>query len=388
MAREVIALQQLDGQGVPRVLEENTRNWKDDSAPLYIVMEWRDGHTLGQVVDDGPLGIDQAVSVIDQLSSIVERFHTADILHRDLKPDNILFKGEGLAAPYIVDFGLAAGDEVQEATFATNSGEDLGSRFLHLPELMPGPHRVSIVSDITLLVGLLFYCVTGIQPVQLRNEQNQSPQEALAARIPADLISDPRWTRLVRVFNVGFEPDVSRRFQTIEEFRARVTSVLHESDSDDVEGVLREQVEEVAALLSAAEVRVTDELIALMTRAHRRFIATFDQALPSGMVDGGSGPNPTFGGSSVETHFYVARGSMQELRVSYDILTEANGSGIKASYHVEGSQWVPYYSDSNADEDSLSDATEVAAKKCCSLVLAEFAAKFRRTRGQQRIPGQ
>src|SRR5690606_5533071 len=76
---------------------------------VYLVMEYLDGESLAEVIDRGPLGTPRAVTIAMQMASALARAHELDVIHRDIKPDNVflLRKAGGGDFVKLLDFGLA-----------------------------------------------------------------------------------------------------------------------------------------------------------------------------------------------------------------------------------------------------------------------------------------
>lgn len=125
----------------------------------YIVMEYVRGRTLKQLISQrGALNCDEAVNIMMQLTSAVQHAHENHIIHRDIKPQNVLVKDDGTVK--ITDFGIAlAHDAVQ----LTQSNAVLGSAHYLAPETTRGETPTNQV-DIYAL-GIVFYeLLTGSVP--------------------------------------------------------------------------------------------------------------------------------------------------------------------------------------------------------------------------------
>lgn len=125
----------------------------------YIVMEYVRGRTLKQLISQrGALHCEEAVNIMIQLTSAVEHAHENNIIHRDIKPQNVLVKDDGTVK--ITDFGIAlAHDAVQ----LTQSDAVLGSAHYLAPETTRGEAPSNQV-DIYAL-GIVFYeLLTGSVP--------------------------------------------------------------------------------------------------------------------------------------------------------------------------------------------------------------------------------
>lgn len=150
----------------------------------YIVMEYIKGPTLKQMIQHrGALDEKEAVSIMKQLVSAVLQAHAHNIIHRDIKPQNILVKGDGTIK--ITDFGIAVASDVVSLT---GSNAVIGSAHYLAPEAAQGQipdERVDIYS-----MGIVFYeLLTGEVPFK----------GTTAAQIALKHLKDPMPS--VRAFN-------------------------------------------------------------------------------------------------------------------------------------------------------------------------------------------
>ena len=144
---------------------------------LYLDMRLIEGRTLGAILSDSgkPLDPALAVSVVEQVAAALDAAHAAGLIHRDVKPSNILITGSDFA--YLIDFGLAR--TAGEAGLTT-AGSTLGTLAYMAPERFSGgqaDHR----SDVYALTCVLYECLTGLRPY---------PDDSLEQQI-AGHISDP-----------------------------------------------------------------------------------------------------------------------------------------------------------------------------------------------------
>ncbi|MER6622606.1 serine/threonine-protein kinase [Streptomyces sp. NPDC000931] len=134
-----------------------------------LVMQLVDGTTLDNVVDgadDGRLPVPAAVSVAAQLCSGLSAAHAAGLVHRDLKPQNVMVRTSGLVK--ILDFGLVKvlSDADPQLTM---TGETLGNVAYASPELLAGDRPLDARSDLY-AVGCLLHCMlTGRSPFDCPN---------------------------------------------------------------------------------------------------------------------------------------------------------------------------------------------------------------------------
>jgi serine/threonine-protein kinase len=129
---------------------------------LYIDMRLVDGTDLQKLLaHTGPLDPNRAVWIIRQIAAALDAAHAATLVHRDVKPANILLTGEDFA--YLADFGLA---NAATDTKLTNTGTTIGTMAYLAPErfthLATPDHR----ADIYALTCVLYECLTGTPPYQ------------------------------------------------------------------------------------------------------------------------------------------------------------------------------------------------------------------------------
>ncbi len=124
----------------------------------HIAMEYLDGGDLRHKIDAG-LSREEAVSYLRQIASALSAVHAQGVLHRDLKPGNIMLRKDGSIA--LIDFGLAKTAKLESEI--TDKGEIFGTPYYMSPEQGHG-NRVDERSDIYSL-GVLFYeMLTGKKP--------------------------------------------------------------------------------------------------------------------------------------------------------------------------------------------------------------------------------
>ena len=129
----------------------------------YLVTEYVTGRNLEQVVKDGVLSGRAAARLVAQVARGMGEIHRRGILHRDLKPGNILLTSEGQAK--VVDFGLARMEHAY-AKAPDDSGAIIGSLLYMSPEQAAGGEtNLTPASDVYSLGGTLFFLLTGRPPI-------------------------------------------------------------------------------------------------------------------------------------------------------------------------------------------------------------------------------
>ena len=126
---------------------------------VYLVMPYYAGGSLAMRLRAlGRLDPEETVELAAQLGRGLDGLHAEDVLHRDVKPSNVLLDGEGDAA--LTDFGLARGED---STRITRDGEILGTPHYLAPELIAG-FEATKASDIYALGCVLYECIAGEPP--------------------------------------------------------------------------------------------------------------------------------------------------------------------------------------------------------------------------------
>ena len=207
-ANEVRALLRLRHPGVVALLDAG----EHQGAP-YLVMEWIAGESLATRLErQGPLPAREAASLVERLARALDHVHARGVLHRDLKPGNILFR-RGTEEPLLTDFGLAREVEANAdaSVSGTVRGQWLGTPGYWPPEQARGDlEAVGPRSDVYGLGALLFTVLTGAAP-----QGEGSLPELLSAlerppRRPSSLRPDvPGWLDDLCV--AALDPDPARR---------------------------------------------------------------------------------------------------------------------------------------------------------------------------------
>ena len=113
----------------------------------------------------GPLTPPRAVAIIRQIGSALDAAHTAGVMHRDVKPENILVSGDDFA--YLVDFGIASATSDEKLT---QLGSTVGTVKYMAPERF-SEAEVTYRADIYALTCVLYECLTGSPPYRGRPVQ-------------------------------------------------------------------------------------------------------------------------------------------------------------------------------------------------------------------------
>ena len=188
--REAKAVSALNHPNIVTLYEIGT----SESGP-YLVLEKVDGHSLREVLADGPLTIRRVLALAAQIAEGVAKAHAAGIVHRDLKPDNIMVSDDGFAK--VLDFGLAklvwpelGAAPVAETTLVkdTGSGVVLGTLGYLSPEQAAGK-PADYRADQFALGALMYEMATRERPFK---------RETMLESLTATIRDDPEPVRVKR----------------------------------------------------------------------------------------------------------------------------------------------------------------------------------------------
>ena len=153
--REFELLSRLSGAHVVSPVD-----FGDDHGALFIVMSYVDVHTLKHaVLTGGPFSIGRAIDVTEQAASAVATAAAQGIVHRDVKPQNLLLSADGVLK--LTDFGLARSHESRDITV---TGFFVGTPFYVAPEQVENSRRADVRADLYSLACVFFELLTGQVP--------------------------------------------------------------------------------------------------------------------------------------------------------------------------------------------------------------------------------
>jgi serine/threonine-protein kinase len=133
-------------------------NFGEIEHRLCVDMRLIDGQDLEHVLARGPLAPERAVKIIEQVASALNAAHRVGLVHRDVKPSNILLAEDDFS--YLIDFGIARGTD---ETGLTATGDVVGTWPYMAPERFTAGQN-DARSDISAVACVLYECLTASQP--------------------------------------------------------------------------------------------------------------------------------------------------------------------------------------------------------------------------------
>jgi serine/threonine protein kinase len=202
--REGAIARELDHPHLVTVLDAGEADGR-----YYLASRYVPGPSLGErLAADGPLPVPDAVRVAAEVGAALDELHRRELVHRDVKPANILASEKG--AWLLTDFGVARGPA---HTALTKAGKVVGTVDYLAPEVIAA-NQAGPASDLYALACVLYECLTGAPPFADRGiaetcvaHLNETPRDPVAAR--ADLPGELSWAVVQ-----GLAKDPARRPRT------------------------------------------------------------------------------------------------------------------------------------------------------------------------------
>ena len=241
----------------------------DDQGRHFIATEYIDGVTLRKKMGDGHLEMHEILDIAVQVASALEEAHSAGIIHRDIKPDNIMVRRNGYVK--VLDFGLAKltesltdrtpsdGEAATRVLVQTDAGVVMGTSHYMSPEQARGK-QVDARSDIWSLGVVIYELVAGRTPFEGETstdvivaitQKDPLPLIRFAPNVPAEL----DW-----IVTKALRKDREERYQTIKELltdlrriKQRLEFEAELQKSAAPESFTRSSINPVVALPTASE---------------------------------------------------------------------------------------------------------------------------------------
>jgi serine/threonine protein kinase len=234
---------------------------------LFIDMRLVDGTDLNELIKAaGPLDPERVVRIIAQAANALDAAHADGLVHRDVKPSNILVSGESDFV-YLVDFGVARA--VSDAAALTATGDTVGTMDYMSPERFHG-RAGDARSDVYSLTCVLFQALTGRKPYPVAGHPALIHAHLnLDAPVPSEV--RPALWPFDEVIAAGMAKDPDRRYERAGELAAAAEAAVRETAAaPPVTGTLSlaELTEQIDDLSRAIEVDPSASLLCRRARLH------------------------------------------------------------------------------------------------------------------------
>jgi serine/threonine-protein kinase len=220
--RQILAA--LDHPGIARLLDGGT----SDRGEPYVVMEYVEGRPIDRYCDENALGLREKLRLFQRVCAAVHFAHGKLVVHRDIKPGNILVTASG--EPKLLDFGIAKllDPGSAGALVETETAQRVMTPYYASPEQIRG-EPVATSSDVYSLGVLLYELLTGRRPYELRSDGREELEQAILHRTPASP-SAKRGKTLARdldnIVLMALRKEPARRYTSAEQLSADIERYL------------------------------------------------------------------------------------------------------------------------------------------------------------------
>ncbi|MBC8104956.1 MAG: serine/threonine protein kinase, partial [Anaerolineae bacterium] len=231
---EAQILGRLRHPGIAQIYEAGTHQHNGQPQP-YFVMELVRGKTLVKFAEQKKLGRRDRMELMARICDAVHHAHQHGVIHRDLKPDNILIdesQSDSLQ-PKILDFGVARiiDPESQTQTLHTSAGQIVGTVAYMSPEQANAdPGSIDTRSDVYALGVICYQLVSGQLPYRLNTASVAESVRAIVQDEPTPLSTVDRSLRgdVTTIVGKALEKDRARRYQSAAEMAADIRRHLRD----------------------------------------------------------------------------------------------------------------------------------------------------------------
>jgi tRNA A-37 threonylcarbamoyl transferase component Bud32 len=255
--REAQAVAKLRHENILEIFDYSGAEAAEAFGSSYIVTEFIDGQTLKQAITERPVGFPEiGAMIVLQICRALAHAHSVGILHRDVKPENVMIRSDGVVK--LMDFGISHMVDLERLTV---TGQLLGSPAYMAPEHVEG-RRLDFRTDVFAAGIVLYQLTVGKLPFEGKN-----PHEVLK-RIAECKFVDPRQAnprignRLGRIILRAMAAEPANRYPTVGEMVLALEGYLEESGiaHDKVAAELARYFQGPAAYERALEDRLVDHL--------------------------------------------------------------------------------------------------------------------------------
>jgi serine/threonine protein kinase len=279
----------------------------EENRVPYLVLEFVEGQTLEQRLrDKGPMPLAEAIGVVLQVAEGLSILHQNQLLHRDIKPGNVLLTEQGQAK--LGDFGLLK-------TLMTESGitghrQALGTLEFGAPEQFEDAKNTDVRCDIYSLAATLYAVITGFFPFGSGSLRRMLQRKLKNQFVP--LRTNLAWlpTELDDLVTQSLNANRTRRLATIEEFVACLTKIVNSPDFNAATLTLPSAPTNLGSLTSGKERRAAARVSVALSATYVPFHQPKRSSFRATILDVSSG------GLCLQTNTSIPLNSLVEVIVA------------------------------------------------------------------------
>jgi serine/threonine-protein kinase len=204
----------------------------------FLAIEWAKGEILEKYAKrQGPMPVDEVVTIVSQIADAVHAAHSVGIVHRDLKPDNVMYDPESRQVK-LLDFGIATDTDLPPEERLTRAGFFVGTLMYVAPEALSG-ELVGPLADQYSLATIAYFLLTGALPFPAKTPREMFSQ--LLSQPPIPLNQAKAGLRfpgsIENVVMRGLSKDPNQRYSDVLAFAAEFRSAAASPGEEEKRGL-------------------------------------------------------------------------------------------------------------------------------------------------------
>ncbi len=229
---EAKALAKLDNHNIVNVYA-----LRETEFGLFMVMEYVQAKTISDWLrEKGRFSIKETIDITKQILNAIGHAHKIGVIHRDIKPNNILLGENGVVK--VMDFGLAKVVQSAAADQSTVTYAAAGTLYYMSPEQIKGLKNVDSRSDIYSIGMTIYEMLAGRSPFEKSESEFAIQKQIVDGKIPSPIKYNPVIPKdLVKFILKAIDKDADKRFKDISEMQGTLADIMHQ-ETDDVTKVV------------------------------------------------------------------------------------------------------------------------------------------------------
>ena len=235
--REARIVARLDHPNIVPVYDYDTK----DGQP-YLVMKYIEGRTLKDFMQEKPLTLEEVRHVMSSICDALSYAHRQDVLHRDMKPSNIIIDTDGV--PYLTDFGLARIAQQGESTLSVDT--TLGTPYYMSPEQAQGLSDLDARTDVYSVGIILYEMLVGRVPFTGDTTYAIIHKQIYAAPPRPTELNEELPIQVENVLLKALEKEPGKRYNTPNDLMRAFENALAETNMHELDMTRAEKAAQIA----------------------------------------------------------------------------------------------------------------------------------------------